>query len=165
MGKPNTLRDLQVYGADKVWKQMNREGLPIARWTGSISGSTAERLNQLWVSDFNGAASPHVLRDTLAKAESAGRCRVLRLLGLGGAGPASSLFIRHFLPWNSLSPRRALVVDAVGARLTALGTRFAVRNDAQGGQLAVFEGNAIEQSSDSGFDVLFSQQENKNNSR
>ena len=25
--------NLQVYGADKVWKQMNREGLPVARCT------------------------------------------------------------------------------------------------------------------------------------
>ena len=35
----------QVYGADKVWLQMNREGIRVAR-------CTAERPNQLWVSDF-----------------------------------------------------------------------------------------------------------------
>ena len=77
--------NLQVYGADKVWKQMNREGLPVARCTverlmrrlglrgvrrGKVVRTTigdskapcpldrvnrqfsAERPNQLWVSDF-----------------------------------------------------------------------------------------------------------------
>jgi putative transposase len=77
--------NLQVYGADKVWKQMNREGLPVARCTverlmrrlglrgvrrGRVVRTTigdkktpcpldrvnrqfsAERPNQLWVSDF-----------------------------------------------------------------------------------------------------------------
>ncbi len=43
------------------------------------------------------------------------------------------------------SPGRPLVVDAVGARLTALGTRFAVRgemhNNAADGHLAVFNGS------------------------
>lgn len=38
------------------------------------------------------------------------------------------------------SPGRALVVETAGARLTALGTRFAVRGDTHGGHLAVFEG-------------------------
>lgn len=37
-------------------------------------------------------------------------------------------------------PSRALVVDSAGARLTALGTRFAVRGDARSGRVAVFEG-------------------------
>jgi putative transposase len=77
--------NLQVYGADKVWKQMNREGLSVARCTverlmrrlglrgvrrGKVVRTTigdskapcpldrvnrqfsAERPNQLWVSDF-----------------------------------------------------------------------------------------------------------------
>ena len=77
--------NLQVYGADKVWKQLNREGLPVARCTverlmrrlglrgvrrGKVVRTTigdskapcpldrvnrqfsAERPNQLWVSDF-----------------------------------------------------------------------------------------------------------------
>ena len=77
--------NFQVYGADKVWKQMNREGIPVARCTverlmrhlglqGARRGKTvrttvadrsapcpldrvnrqftAERPNQLWVSDF-----------------------------------------------------------------------------------------------------------------
>ena len=77
--------NMQVYGADKVWKQMNREGIPVARCTverlmgrlglqGALRGKTvrttvpdrsmpcpldrvnrrftAERPNQLWVSDF-----------------------------------------------------------------------------------------------------------------
>ena len=77
--------NLQVYGADKVWRQMNREGITVARCTierlmgrlnlrGVIRGKrvrttisdsaapcpldrvnrqfTAERPNQLWVSDF-----------------------------------------------------------------------------------------------------------------
>jgi transposase InsO family protein len=77
--------NLQVYGADKVWKQLNREGVQVARCTverlmrcmglrGVIRGKvvrttisdanapcpldrvnrqfTAERPNQLWVSDF-----------------------------------------------------------------------------------------------------------------
>ena len=26
--------NMRVYGAVKVWKQLNREGMPIARWTG-----------------------------------------------------------------------------------------------------------------------------------
>lgn len=37
-------------------------------------------------------------------------------------------------------PARALVVDTSSARLTALGTRFAVRGGARGGHVAVFEG-------------------------
>jgi putative transposase len=77
--------NMQVYGADKVWKQMNREGIAVARCTverlmrqeglrGAMRGKrvrttipdasaprpqdrvnrqfTAERPNQLWVSDF-----------------------------------------------------------------------------------------------------------------
>ena len=77
--------NMQVYGADKVWKQMNREAIPVARCTverlmrrlglqGARRGKTvrttvsdqsvpcpldrvnrqftAERPNQLWVSDF-----------------------------------------------------------------------------------------------------------------
>ena len=77
--------NFQVYGADMVWKQMNREGIPVARCTverlmrhlglqGARRGKTvrttvadrsapcpldrvnrqftAERPNQLWVSDF-----------------------------------------------------------------------------------------------------------------
>ena len=77
--------NFQVYGADKVWKQMNREGIPVARCTverlmrhlgleGARRGKTvrttvadrsapcpldrvnrqftADRPNQLWVSDF-----------------------------------------------------------------------------------------------------------------
>lgn len=77
--------NMQVYGADKVWKQMNREAIPVARCTverlmgrlglqGARRGMTvrttvpdrsmpcpldrvnrrftAERPNQLWVSDF-----------------------------------------------------------------------------------------------------------------
>jgi len=77
--------NLQVYGADKVWKQMNREAIPVARCTverlmrrrglqGARRGKTprttvpdrsapcprdrvnrqftADRPNQLWVSDF-----------------------------------------------------------------------------------------------------------------
>jgi len=77
--------NLQVYGADKVWKQMNREDIPVARCTverlmghlglqGARRGKkvrttiadvfapcpldrvnrqfSAERPNQLWVSDF-----------------------------------------------------------------------------------------------------------------
>ena len=77
--------NLQVYGADKVWKQMNREGVSVARCTverlmrrlglrgvrrGKVVRTTvgdskaicpldrvkrhfsAERPNQLWVSDF-----------------------------------------------------------------------------------------------------------------
>lgn len=76
---------MQVYGADKVWKQMNREAIPVARCTverlmsrlgmqGARRGKTvrttvpdrsvpcpldrvnrqftADRPNQLWVSDF-----------------------------------------------------------------------------------------------------------------
>jgi transmembrane sensor len=38
------------------------------------------------------------------------------------------------------SPGRALVVDTRHGRLTALGTRFAVRGDAHGSHVAVFEG-------------------------
>jgi putative transposase len=75
--------NLQVYGADKVWMQMNREGLPVARCTverlmrhlglrgvkvvrTTVSDRKvacpldrvnrqlrADRPNQLWVSDFN----------------------------------------------------------------------------------------------------------------
>ncbi len=37
-------------------------------------------------------------------------------------------------------PPRPLVVDTLHARLTALGTRFTVRGDLQGGHVAVFEG-------------------------
>lgn len=37
-------------------------------------------------------------------------------------------------------PSRPLVVDTLHARLTALGTRFTVRGDLQGGHVAVFEG-------------------------
>ncbi len=37
-------------------------------------------------------------------------------------------------------PARPLVVDTAHARLTALGTRFTVRGDLQGGHVAVFEG-------------------------
>lgn len=77
--------NFQVYGADKVWRQMNREGIPVARCTverlmrhlgleGARRGKTprttvadrsapcpldrvnrqftADRPNQLWVSDF-----------------------------------------------------------------------------------------------------------------
>jgi len=77
--------NLEVYGADKVWRQMNREDIPVARCTverlmsrlglqGARRGKavrttvpdrsvpcpldrvnrqfTAERPNQLWVSDF-----------------------------------------------------------------------------------------------------------------
>lgn len=77
--------NMQVYGADKVWKQMNREAIPVARCTverlmrrlglqGARRGKTvrttipdrsvpcpldrvnrqftADRPNQLWVSDF-----------------------------------------------------------------------------------------------------------------
>ncbi len=79
------LANMRVYGADKVWKQMNREGVRIARCTverlmkrlglqgvrrGKVVRTTvsdmkapcpldrvnrlfkADRLNQLWVSDF-----------------------------------------------------------------------------------------------------------------
>ena len=79
------LANLRVYGADKVWKQMNREAIPVARCTverlmsrmglqGARRGKTvrttvpersvpcpldrvkrqfsADRPNQLWVSDF-----------------------------------------------------------------------------------------------------------------
>lgn len=41
---------------------------------------------------------------------------------------------------DPLSPGRPLVVDMGAARLTALGTRFAVRGDRREGHLAVFEG-------------------------
>lgn len=41
---------------------------------------------------------------------------------------------------DTRSPARPLVVDTPCARLTALGTRFTVRGDLQGGHLAVFEG-------------------------
>lgn len=77
--------NMQVYGADKVWKQMNRENIAVARCTverlmkrlglrGAVRGKrvratmpdsvaprpldrvnrqfTADRPNQLWVSDF-----------------------------------------------------------------------------------------------------------------
>ncbi|KWI29049.1 transposase [Burkholderia ubonensis] len=77
--------NMPVYGADKVWKQMNRENIPVARCTverlmkrlglrGAVRGKrvrttfsdaaaprpldrvnrqfTADRMNQLWVSDF-----------------------------------------------------------------------------------------------------------------
>lgn len=151
------------------------------------------------------AAPPQALRDTLAKAQSAGRRRALRLLSLGGVMVGAGLLAQRMLPWqawrhdyalahadhrtgigerqhlalpdgtqldlntatavnvdygrslrrivllageilvdsapDNTSPRRALVVDTASARLTALGTRFAVRSDAQGsGHLAVFEG-------------------------
>jgi len=43
--------NLQVYGADKVWRQLNREGLPypLDRVNRQFR---ADRPNQLWVSDF-----------------------------------------------------------------------------------------------------------------
>jgi|GEM_PF-182176 hypothetical protein len=40
----------EVYGARKVWIQLNREGYPIARFT-------TERPNQLWVADFTYVAT------------------------------------------------------------------------------------------------------------
>jgi len=42
--------NMQVYGADKVWMQMNREGTRVARCT--IERLMADRPNKLWVSDF-----------------------------------------------------------------------------------------------------------------
>jgi len=150
------------------------------------------------------AAPPQALRETLVKAQSAGRRNVLRLLSLGGVMIGTGLLVRHTLPWqhwrneyavaradyrtgigerlhltlpdgtrldlntatamdvdynaslrrivllageilvdsapDNASPGRALVVDTAGARLTALGTRFAVRGDGQDGHVAVFEG-------------------------
>lgn len=157
------------------------------------------------------AAPAQALRETLAKAQSAGRRRVLRVLGLGGVTVGAGLLARHTLPWLPLqdwlheyavaradhrtgigeqrrltlpdgtrldlntatavdvdfgrslrrivlhageilvdsapdtqAPARALVVDTPCARLTALGTRFAVRgdvrNEAFSGHVAVFEG-------------------------
>jgi len=83
-------RNLQVYGADKVWRQLNREGIAVARCTveqlmgnmglqGTVRGRrcrttvpahaaarpldlvqrnfTAERPNQLWVSDLTYVAT------------------------------------------------------------------------------------------------------------
>src|SRR5678815_4729632 len=41
---------LQVYGPRKVWKQLRREGVTVAR-------CTAQRLTQLWVSDFTDVAT------------------------------------------------------------------------------------------------------------
>ncbi len=56
--------NMQVYGADKVWKQLNREGIAIARCTVSDARAPcpldqvnrvfrADHPNQLWVSCFN----------------------------------------------------------------------------------------------------------------
>jgi transposase InsO family protein len=55
--------NLQVYGADKVWRQLRREGTDVARCTverlmrkaglrGVNRQFKAQRPNQLWVSDF-----------------------------------------------------------------------------------------------------------------
>jgi len=168
----------------RVWERVNAISQPFARATG--------------------AAPPQALRETLAKAQSAGRRHTLRLLSLGGVMIGTGLLLRYTLPWQSWQhayavahadhrtsigerrhlalpdgtqldlntatavnvdygpslrrivllageilidsapdnalPSRALVVDAAGARLTALGTRFAVRGDARDGHVAVFEG-------------------------
>ncbi|QTD43635.1 FecR domain-containing protein [Ottowia testudinis] len=154
------------------------------------------------------AAPAQALRETLAKAQSAGRRRALRVLGLGGVAVGAGLLARLTLPWqgwlheyavaradyrtdigeqrrltlpdgtrldlntatavdvdfgrslrrivlhageilvdsapDTQAPARALVVDTPCARLTALGTRFAVRGDARNeafsGHVAVFAG-------------------------
>jgi putative transposase len=54
--------NLQVYGADKVWRQLQREGVVVARCTverlmrrlglRGVRRGKAERPNQLWVADF-----------------------------------------------------------------------------------------------------------------
>ena len=151
------------------------------------------------------AAPPETLRDTLTRARSAGRRRVVRILGFGGVMVGAGLLARLLLPWqhwahayalaradhrtgvgerrrvaltdgtrldlntdtavnvdygpelrrivllageilvesapDDASPSRALVVDTASVRLTALGTRFAVRGHTDGsGHVAVFEG-------------------------
>ena len=35
--------NMQVYGANKVWKQINREGIAIARWTIQLISRTAQQ--------------------------------------------------------------------------------------------------------------------------
>ncbi|MDZ7855855.1 FecR domain-containing protein [Sphaerotilus sp.] len=151
------------------------------------------------------AAPAQALRDTLTRAQDAGRRRALRLLSLGGLVAGVGLLARQALPWpgwlhelamaradhrtaageqrhlslpdgtrlalntatavdvdfgralrrivlhdgeilvetapDTQSPARALVVDTAFARLTALGTRFAVRGNAGGGHVAVFQGS------------------------
>jgi hypothetical protein len=34
----------QVYGEDKVWKQMNREGILASRWLSSVSSGRSHRV-------------------------------------------------------------------------------------------------------------------------
>jgi putative transposase len=51
--------NLQVYGADKVWRQMNREGLPVAR-------CTVERLMRLH--ELRGVTRGKVVRTTVGSA-------------------------------------------------------------------------------------------------
>ena len=102
------LANLRVYGADKVWKQMNREAIPVARCTverlmsrmglqGARRGKrvrttvpersvpcpldrvkrqfSADRPNQLWVSDFTYGA-PSLWR------RHGRRCRSLSMSGM-----------------------------------------------------------------------------------
>ena len=53
--------NLQVYGADKVWKQLQREGIPIAR-------CTVERLMRRL--GLRGVRRGKVVRTTVAKASA-----------------------------------------------------------------------------------------------
>jgi transposase InsO family protein len=77
--------NLQVYGADKVWKQMNREGLPVAR-------CTVERLMRRLC--LRGVRRGKVVRTTIG--DSKAPCPLDRVNRRFGAERPNQLWVSDF---------------------------------------------------------------------